>query len=139
MEPQNKTGELLRKVQLLRVQGVAGARSSGEFPGFRGSYPKAPCIFIVDTWALKGLPYHNFGVYVYTIKLHGARWLKSGICLLIFCPSSPVAHIVGSWEYWYFRGTKEQVANIGNWASRVGYRYRCRYRCKSRERHAYTA
>ena len=22
-------------------------------------------------WALKGLPYHNFGVYVYTIKLHG--------------------------------------------------------------------
>ena len=35
-------------------------------------YPKAPCSFIVHTWALKGLPYHTFGVYVYTTKLHGA-------------------------------------------------------------------
>ena len=33
---------------------------------------KAPCSFIVDTWALKGLPYHDFEVYAYTIKLHGA-------------------------------------------------------------------
>ena len=23
-------------------------------------------------WALKGAPYHNFGVYEHTIKLHGA-------------------------------------------------------------------
>ena len=36
------------------------------------SLPKAPCSFIVHTWALKGLPYHNFGVQVYTVKLHGA-------------------------------------------------------------------
>ena len=34
--------------------------------------PKAQCSFIVHTWALKGLPYHNSGVYVYTVKLHGA-------------------------------------------------------------------
>ena len=27
---------------------------------------------MVDTWALKGLPYYDFGAYVYTIKLHGA-------------------------------------------------------------------
>ena len=35
-------------------------------------YPKAPCSFIVHTWALKGLPYHNFGFHVNTIKLHEA-------------------------------------------------------------------
>ena len=35
-------------------------------------FPKAPCSVIVDTWALKRLPYHHFGVYVYTIELHGA-------------------------------------------------------------------
>ena len=34
--------------------------------------PKAPCSFMVDTWALTGLPYHDFGVYVYAMKLHGA-------------------------------------------------------------------
>ena len=34
--------------------------------------PKAPCSLIVHTWALKGLPCHNFGVFVYTIKLQGA-------------------------------------------------------------------
>ena len=27
---------------------------------------------MVDTWALKGLPYHDFGVYVYAMKLHRA-------------------------------------------------------------------
>ena len=34
-----------------------------------GTNRKAPCSFIVHTWALKELPYqpyHNFGVYVYT-------------------------------------------------------------------------
>ena len=36
------------------------------------TYPKAPCSFIVNTWAVKGLPYHDFGGYVYTVKLHGA-------------------------------------------------------------------
>ena len=36
------------------------------------SVPMAPCNFTGDTWALKDLPYHDFGVYVYTIKLHGA-------------------------------------------------------------------
>ena len=34
--------------------------------------PEAPCSCIVRTWALKGLPYHDFGVYVYAIKLNGA-------------------------------------------------------------------
>ena len=34
--------------------------------------PKAPCSFIVATWASKGLPYHDFGAYVDTIKLHAA-------------------------------------------------------------------
>ena len=34
--------------------------------------PKAPCRAIVDTWALKRLPYQHFGVYVHTIELHGA-------------------------------------------------------------------
>ena len=34
--------------------------------------PKAPYSVIVDTWALKRLPYHHFGVYVYTTELHGA-------------------------------------------------------------------
>ena len=28
--------------------------------------PKAPCRSMVYTWAFKGLPYHNFGVCVYT-------------------------------------------------------------------------
>ena len=28
--------------------------------------------FMVDTWALTELPYHDFGVYVYAMKLHGA-------------------------------------------------------------------
>ena len=37
--------------------------------------PKAPCSFMVDTWALKGLPYHDFGVCVYTRNLHGASGL----------------------------------------------------------------
>ena len=40
--------------------------------------PEDPCWFIVDTWALKGLPYHNFGVYVYTKKLHGAFGYEYG-------------------------------------------------------------
>ena len=39
------------------------------------SFPKTPCSFILHTWVLKGLPYHNFEVYVYTIKLHGAFWV----------------------------------------------------------------
>ena len=42
--------------------------------------PKAPCSFIVDTWALKALPYHDFGVYVYTITLHGAFWHVYLVC-----------------------------------------------------------
>ena len=34
--------------------------------------PKAPYSAIVYVWALKRLPYHYFGVYVYTIRVHGA-------------------------------------------------------------------
>ena len=34
--------------------------------------PKAPCSFMVDPWAFKRIPYHDFEVYVYTIKLHAA-------------------------------------------------------------------
>ena len=49
-----------------RVKGISRIR------GWLYSNPKAPCSFRVDTWALKGLPYHGFGVSVYTIKLHGA-------------------------------------------------------------------
>ena len=37
-----------------------------------GSCAKASCSCMVYTWALKGLPYHNFGAYVSAIKLHGA-------------------------------------------------------------------
>ena len=52
--------------------------------GLLGLFPKAPCSFIVHIWALKGLPYHNFAVYVYTIKLHGAfgvvRSFDQGSC-----------------------------------------------------------
>ena len=44
---------------------------TASFP-LTASNPKAPCSFIVYTWPLKGLPYYNFGVYVYTIKLLGA-------------------------------------------------------------------
>ena len=61
----------------------AGRESCGDHaPGSAGQaahdpsthmkFTKAPCSCMVHTWALKGLPYHNFGVYVYTIKLHGA-------------------------------------------------------------------
>ena len=35
-------------------------------------FPKAPCRVIVDTLALKRLPYQHFGVYAYTVELHGA-------------------------------------------------------------------
>ena len=35
----------------------------------QGAAPKAACSCIVPMWALKGLPYHNFGAYVYTIML----------------------------------------------------------------------
>ena len=33
-------------------------------------FQEAPCSVMVDTWAVKGLPYsyHDFGVYVYTIR-----------------------------------------------------------------------
>ena len=43
-----------------------------EPPYHRDLIPKAACNCIVDTWALKQLPYHNFAAYVYTIKLLGA-------------------------------------------------------------------
>ena len=33
--------------------------------------PKAPCGAMVYTLPSKGLPYHNFGVCVYALKLHG--------------------------------------------------------------------
>ena len=36
------------------------------------SEPKAPCSFVVHTWALQGLPYHNFKENACTITLHGA-------------------------------------------------------------------
>ena len=47
-------------------------RCAGILWSIHKPYRKAPCSFMVDTWALKGLPYHDFGAYVYTIKLHGA-------------------------------------------------------------------
>ena len=39
---------------------------------YKAHSPKALCSFTVHTWALKELPYHNFRVHVYTMKLHGA-------------------------------------------------------------------
>ena len=41
------------------------------------NYPKAPCSAIVDTFALKALPYHNLGGNVYTIELHSSPWVKT--------------------------------------------------------------
>ena len=46
--------------------------------------PKAPGSFAVYTgytWASKGFPKHNFGVYVHTLELHGALgfFLKSNL------------------------------------------------------------
>ena len=37
-----------------------------------GIVPKAPCTEMVTTWALKGLLYHDFGAYAYTIVVVGA-------------------------------------------------------------------
>ena len=49
-------------------------------PGPFGSFPKAPRSFRVHTCALKELQYHNSGVYVYTIKLHGTfGFMPSGL------------------------------------------------------------
>ena len=45
--------------------------------------PKAPCNCMVNTWALKGLPYHYFEAYVYTIKLLGAF---GGYCGGLYTP-----------------------------------------------------
>ena len=68
-------------------------------PGKRGSYPKGAHVLrgMVCTLALKGLPYHNVGVYVYAIQLHGAfgyggvkTVLRLGIeCRLSAPPSRP--------------------------------------------------
>ena len=41
------------------------------FLGFWAPIPKDACSCMVYTWALKGLPYHNFGVCICTITLHG--------------------------------------------------------------------
>ena len=30
--------------------------------------PKAPSSVVIHTWAFKGIPYQNFGIYVYTTK-----------------------------------------------------------------------
>ena len=38
----------------------------------RVPFPKAPCTDMVATWAFKGLLYHDFGAYVYTIVVLGA-------------------------------------------------------------------
>ena len=45
-------------------------------PRIRPMVPqKAPCSFIVNTWALKGLPYHDFwGLCIY----HKATWILWG-------------------------------------------------------------
>ena len=62
LEPSG-TGALNSKVERLEVESPATMVEAN---------PKASYSVIVHTWALKGLPSHNFGVYVYTIKLHGA-------------------------------------------------------------------
>ena len=41
------------------------------------TYRKAPCSCMVYTWAFKGLSYHDFGIYVCTVKLHGAFGLDA--------------------------------------------------------------
>ena len=50
---------------------LAGVGSGPRLPSRKRICPKAPCSFMVDTWALQGLPYHDFGVSAYTMKLHG--------------------------------------------------------------------
>ena len=64
------------------------------------SFPKAPCTDMVTTWALKGLLYHGFGAYVYTIVVLGAfgfvEFEVSGSHRQIFVMVSGA----GSVEYW---------------------------------------
>ena len=67
------------------------------------SYPKAPCSFIVDTWALKGLPCYDFGVYAYAIKLHGAFGIGPNIRFW-----------VGAGRALFGGGGTLQAANFGN-------------------------
>ena len=57
----------------LRLQ-VAQSRSCLHTVGLKVGIiciAKAPCSCIVHACALKGLPYHYVGVYVYTKRLHG--------------------------------------------------------------------
>ena len=40
--------------------------------------PKGPCRYMVGTWALKGLLYHDFGAYVCTIVVLGPFGFPKG-------------------------------------------------------------
>ena len=53
-------------------------RIATSLPSFLGGVPKAPGRYMVYAWALKGLPYHDFGVYVHTIQLHRAVGTSPG-------------------------------------------------------------
>ena len=46
--------------------------------------PKVPCTDMVATWASKGLLYHDFGAYAYTIVVLGAFGSHMG-CKCLFC------------------------------------------------------
>ena len=50
--------------------------------------PKAPCTIFASTWALKGLLYHDFGAYVYTIVVLGP-FGRAPIIGARFPPKSP--------------------------------------------------
>ena len=48
---------------------------------------KSPCRYMVGTWALKGLLYHDFGAYVYTIVVLGPFGNSLLVCAL---PTKPL-------------------------------------------------
>ena len=55
-------------IACLSIRGIGLGLGMLEFPNLRGFV----CSCVVYTWAERGLPSQEVGVYVYTRKLHGA-------------------------------------------------------------------
>ena len=64
------------------------------------SFPKGPCRYMAYTWALKGLPYYEFGAYVCTVVVLGPFGFK---CCMGSRP-------VGVWFRW------DGIESIPSWA-----------------------